>query len=142
MKRVYQNRFGPPGKYCKEGGNCFGACVASILNMELKDMPEFISIPDYTKMDILKICDFFHDIKINIGLYHLINYKIDKESIDIFGKPNLNKHYILCGSLPYDNKCHHARVAIGDGFTIVHDPNPNLFNIEFENILYLFAERL
>lgn len=40
MKLVYQTKFGDPE------GNCFAACVASILECEITELPDFDDLPE------------------------------------------------------------------------------------------------
>jgi len=138
MKRVYQTRFGIPGEYCKEGGNCLAACVASILDQNLQDIPELLNPDDnyYINYGV-----FFNCFKLNnkkICWYGIDDFKI----LNVMNDANLDKPYILVGYLDKDKKRCHARVGFGPGLTIIHDPNPHLIDIEYHEILGIFAEPL
>lgn len=47
MKPVFQDKFGP-GSATDEGGNCFSAVLASLLELELSEVPHFYAYVDET----------------------------------------------------------------------------------------------
>jgi len=106
MKPVKQTLFGP-----KEG-NCFAACIASLLELPLEAVPNFCLYDDW-----------YHRVNkflAPMGLCY-IEMAIDSRGL-YYSLIDSNTYYVLCGKSPnYD--CLHAVVA--QGTEIVHDPNPS-----------------
>lgn len=95
MKPVDQTTFGMPG------GNCWSACVASLLDLSIEEVPYFLD--DWPRA--------FDEWALARGFYTLTT------DCDHFTPPGL---HILGGQSPRDIS--HAVVAHGD--RIVHDPHP------------------
>lgn len=98
MKPVDQDRFGVPG------GNCFSACVATLLELPLSEVPYFMD--DWPR----SFDQWLHER----GLYAM--------SFTLPSDPALLPRggYILGGQSPRGS---HAVVAMGA--EIVHDPHPS-----------------
>jgi len=95
-------------------GNCFQACVASIFELPLDDVPSFMGNgPDYFNERVQAWCDemnlIFMDVKI-----------IDIEVLAYYFR---GVHIIVTGKSPRDPENMHC-VVWKDG-QIVHDPHPS-----------------
>lgn len=102
MKPVDQNKFGVPG------GNCFSACVATILEIPLQEVPYFMSDDLAGREWIAKLGAWLRPR----GLYPMIlsaNAKV----------PGI---HIVHGGSPRGEGTH-AVVGVGD--TVVFDPHPS-----------------
>lgn len=119
MNKIDQTKFG------KENGNCFSACVAMLLGMDLDDVPFFMGnepAPWLSKGD-MDVEDWFG--KFNAWLKQrgwfavMVTYHEDDGTWE-FGP------HILSGVSPRstdDDIFHHSVVAIGD--EVFHDPHPD-----------------
>jgi hypothetical protein len=101
MKPVDQTRFGVPE------GNCFPACVATILHLSIEDVPSFCAKGDGWFQD-------FQDWLRRHGLYAVMLKHEDGWSPDGF--------YILSGKSPRGDFLH---AVVAQGADIVHDPHPS-----------------
>lgn len=107
MKKVYQTIFGKPN------GNCFQACIASMLECELNDIPNFMKDgPDHFK----------HNLKEweNKMPFKLFDIKFEDQET----KEYYIKNYILIATIDkmYGNDRTHS-VIMKDS-KIIHDPMP------------------
>lgn len=102
MKPVNQTRFGDPG------GNCFSACVASLLELPLDEVPYFMEPEDWM--------GFFTDWLRPHGFSPICFKALVGDEADRC----LPGYYILGGKSSRGN---HAVVAKGS--KIVHDPHPS-----------------
>lgn len=107
MTPVDQTTFGHPG------GNCYSACVASILGLPVSEVPYFMDDPPPAWHERL---DAFLAPR---GLYALHFQIADRE---IYDRNNLwpKGFYILCGKSPRGD---HA--VVGCGPNVAHDPHPS-----------------
>ena len=106
MIPVKQTLLGP------EQGNCFAACIASILELPISSVPNFCLYHDWFQ----RVNEFLEPL----GLCY-IEVDISASGL-MYGLLNNNNFYVLSGKSPnYD--CLHAVVAQGD--VIVHDPHPD-----------------
>lgn len=103
MKPVDQTSFGYPE------GNCFSACVASILELPIAEVPHFGA--DETWFDTLSSW-----LRLR-GLWAFMVHASERDH-----RLLLRGHYILSGRSPRGDFLH-AVVAHGD--MIVHDPHPS-----------------
>jgi hypothetical protein len=107
MKPVMQTRFGFPN------GNCYAACVASILEMPIEDMPVIAADEDFN--------DRWDAWYAEHGLAR-VTFRPGAD-----WKPK--GYYVLCGKSPRDifngkgERVDHATVGLDGNF--VHDPNPD-----------------
>ena len=102
MKPVYQT-----------GLNCFAACIASILEVSLNDVPDFVGIHD----------DYYLD-ETNAWLEqhgYVMYFVVVTDDMKVC--MGSNQHYILCGQC---NGIGHAVVANLSG--VVHDPRVDAEN--------------
>lgn len=102
MKPVNQTIYGTP---C---GNCFAACVASILELELEEVPNFVAA-EKNWFDVLNA------FMASFRLYPL--FLQGKSAFTPLG------NYIVSGKSPRDPKILHS-VVYNSG-VMVHDPHPS-----------------
>lgn len=117
MKPVDQTTFGVPG------GNCFSACVASLLELEVEEVPYFMGEPDWFFA--------FNRWLRPRGLYAM-NFEGHPERFQGFVPDDAR--CILGGRSP---RGPHAVVGTMSGVTL-HDPHPSrdgLLDIEDSTIL-------
>lgn len=120
MKPVDQTKFGYPE------GNCFSACVASLLELDLSEVPFFMGREDWWEA--------FARWLYPRGLYPL-HFPM---RVDGLGPPGL---YIAGGASPRDPQYMHAVVARGR--EIVHDPNPSRLGlVSIEDVTLLVSLEL
>lgn len=108
MIPVDQTTFGQPG------GNCFSACVASLLDLPISEVPYFMDetsgVKWYAQLDAWLAPRGYYALHFNI---------VDRAAYD---RENLwpKGYYILGGKSPRGD---HAVVA--RGAEVVHDPHPS-----------------
>jgi hypothetical protein len=104
VKRVIQTKFGKPH------GNCFEACLASILELPLDEVPCFKQ-PDWLE-------------QINRWLrWHFSLQLIMMPSDEGFGPGVMSPNTYVIASGPNHRGVMHS--VVHRGITMVHDPNPN-----------------
>ncbi len=108
MKLVDQTVFTVPG------GNCFSACVATILGLELADVPYFMG--DFEESDKAAWLERFRHWLAPHG-YWPINFRMMDWS------PPPEAVYILSAGSPRGD-WDHSVVAAGDR-VVLHDPHPS-----------------
>lgn len=101
MKPVDQTTFGVPG------GNCFSACVASLLEFPVEAVPYFMGAEDW-------VAEFSRWL-LPRGMY-VFRFRIEGAE-DTWRPPGF---YILSGQSPRGS---HSVVALGPD--VVHDPHPS-----------------
>jgi hypothetical protein len=121
MKPIDQTRFGFDGKD-EAPGNCWAACIASILELELDELPD--EVPFWEEHGI-KSWEPYKN--------HMFKWLFDRELtlIDVqCGKICYNGPQeffqplcILSGPSPRNNRVNHAVVSCGTN--IIHDPHPS-----------------
>lgn len=102
MKPQDQTTFGAPG------GNCFSACIASILDMPVDKVPYFMSDDPLGREWIAKLANWLRPR----GLYPMI----------LTSQANVPGIHVVHGDSPR-GVGGHAVVGMGD--MIVHDPHPS-----------------
>lgn len=96
-----------------KNGNCFPACLATVLGLKLEDIPNFAMA---SKGDRTKYWELVKDYLTTIGYKHtLVPFRRVK------GTPQLNGLVIVIGSAPTGST--HS-VVYRDG-SLFHDPHPN-----------------
>ena len=127
MRPVDQTTFGHPG------GNCFSACVASLLHLPIENVPYFMGDPDEPGHVWAGRLDAWLEPR---GFYAL-HFDVDPDRHQSLWPKG---YFILCGKSPRGD---HAVVARGSA--TVHDPHPlrdGLIKIEgFVLIVPLFYGR-
>ena len=111
MRRVYQTDLTP------QSGNCFAACVASILNMEIKDVPNFCWEHDQYK--------WFGAFQKWLEPKGLTAIEI-KYGPGCMGQTTEGIPCIISGESGNCDGCLHSvvGVVVQGGFEFIHDPNP------------------
>lgn len=122
MKPVYQTRFGKPD------GNCMEACVASILEVGLGDVPDLSAAEDDEWRDVL--ADYLAEF--------------DLEQMDVL-VPQAQEagviptgFHIISGPSPRGDFDH---AVVGLGGRMVHDPHPDQVGLAKEEIWTVFIRR-
>lgn len=113
MKPVDQAQFGTkPGK--PDAGNCFSACIASILELPITAIPNFATLPD--EQDAWD--DAIREYLAPFGLWILT---LSSKAMD-GGKWAPLGYHIISGKSPRGG-CLHS--VVGFCGKIVHDPHPS-----------------
>ncbi len=99
MKRVFQTKFGRPN------GNCFEACLASILELPLEAVPRYIG-DDWLE-------------RINQWLHWHYSLQLLIAQPDVEVTPDT---YIIANGQNHQGARHSV---VHRGSALVHDPNPN-----------------
>ncbi len=107
MKPVNQTTFTPPD------GDCLSACIASILELPLDKVPNYIAYDNWFEK--------FDDFVAEHG-YRLFWYKISEKYNEILGFTAKDVYGILCGKSSSGDWDHCVVIKNGK---VVHDPNPN-----------------
>jgi len=109
MKPTMQTMF-----FDKDGtGNCFEACIASILEMELSEVPMFHGENWFSK---------FYDWLISKGF----EYNGTINPSDIFNyKIGIDGYFIVAGESPRGNHIRGGHAVIYKSGKLVHDPHPD-----------------
>jgi hypothetical protein len=110
MKPVKQTRHG------KTDGNCFAACVASLLGVELKEIDELLH-PTETDSD------WFKPLQKYLRKHHLTFVNVSlKHGWPMSEIPSL---YVIASGMNHKHTCRHSVVAKIEGATLqmVHDPS-------------------
>jgi hypothetical protein len=117
MIKVMQTLFGPTE------GNCFPACLASILELDLVEIPNFFYLyPDVDKAN--------EEISAWLLERNLFGPSVSFTSKEVFDRYMDNAPYsIVCGKSPRFD-CNHSVVFYRN--IMVHDPHPD--GIGLENI--------
>lgn len=102
MKPVYQTQFGA------NAGNCFQACIASILEMPLKNVPHFM-----LERDWITAFDSF------LARFGLVSVTLDADQVSGW-KPT--GFHLIGGKSPRGKFWHNV---VGHNGEIVHDPHPS-----------------
>ena len=119
-----------------EHGNCFAACVASILELPIDDVPRFEEMPDgqwfLPFWDLLKAYGYeFHGTR-TCG--DLPAWPEDTTLFEPLG-PGVDGYYIVGGGSPRGVKRGHC-VIYKDG-RMVHDPHPSQAGVTCIQEVYL-----
>lgn len=110
MKPVKQTRVG-------KGGNCFSACIASIFEIELDEVPDLAPREDIEGPEQDKI---LNDWLIQFGLRFFSFRLHDKKYAEVLFK---NVFHTICGTSPRDPDLDH--IVVGFNGEMIHDPHPD-----------------
>lgn len=135
MKPVYQTRFGGIDTPQEEQGNCFQACVASVLELPLEEA--FTNIP-YEQVNGGKPGEWFDKFNEWLARYGLgcIAIDVDKDNPPAYSTL-LGYHIAQVDSVTLRHGDAHV-VVIYNG-EVVHDPNPNAESLGKMRGYYLFV---
>jgi hypothetical protein len=106
MKPVYQNDFG------EITANCLSACVASILELPIEDVPTFVGHEDDDAMWMVRLNDWLR----HYGYWAI---HLDRQTFDMKQYENIDAYTIGTGE---SGRGYHAVVCKGTEF--VFDPHP------------------
>lgn len=106
MKPVDQTRFGKPH------GNCYAACIASVFEVLLEDLPRLHMVEDNWENDLEKWLEPRGFVVISMGY---------PKPRDIQDLPDFQCVHLAIGDNP-DGVSH---CVVVDSGKIVHDPNPS-----------------
>jgi len=110
MIPVYQTKFGPPDAPLEERGNCFAACLCSLLHVPLDTV---------TGADILRV-DLWWPAICAFAAQH--NYDLLRLQPGWERALGPQTHYIASGKSPRGNYLHSVVKRAGH---VVHDPYPD-----------------
>ena len=137
MIPVYQTIISPVN------GNCLAACVASILEVSLDEVPQHIQDKNYF-LDLShylesKGYEFSGDAWKGHPVYdHLIlGRKYDNDRLICEGVfPGVNGFFIVSGQSPRFENCHHA--VVWNKWGLVHDPVPGGRGVEPNSVKMIY----
>ena len=120
LNKVYQTRVS------KDNGNCAQAVIASLFNLNLNDVPDFVE-NHHIKPMAAEIVKFHKERGFKAGyIYKNTNPNIiTKTLLDITkNDEGINGYfYAVVKSKTFDNGLH--AVVVDKNLNIIHDPNPN-----------------
>lgn len=121
MKKVFQTVV---GNGIKERGNCMQAVVASLMGVELEEVPNFISFDAGNGEANARMWEFFMKNGYDPSAFGTFDTPMEKykEACDFDGGIN-GYFYASVKSQTFDETSH--AVVINSNLEIVHDPNPN-----------------
>lgn len=122
MKKVYQTRFGGLDKPLEEQGNCFQACVASILEIPLEDAFDCIPFEEYPKSKLFEKQVWYLEFNKWLAGFGLASIFLEWEPTTPKITTFLGYHIAEFKRTPPKDGMNHA-VVIYNG-EVVHDPNP------------------
>ena len=117
MTPVDQTRFSENG----DRGDCQSACIASLLNMDMKDVPYF-----YEKNDTVYFFRAMNRFLALHGLVHLETSPVNFHQAHF--KEAASCYHMIYGESPRGVR--HAVVALNG--EIVHDPHPSRAGLDLE----------
>lgn len=125
MKPVDQTLFGSFSAPRNERGNCYPACIASILEIKIDDVPHFYAMheerdPDDPDRDYRSIVDFMKSRQLCVATYNWPLHPLHVRGL-------VGQHVIVTGSSPRLENCDHAVIGLitEDGWRLEHDPHPS-----------------
>lgn len=124
MKKVFQTVVGNGAK-TSERGNCMQAAIASLFDLELEEVPNFISLDTGKGEANLAMWQFIMD---RTGVFPHIFGTFDtpieryKEACEFDGGIN-GYFYASVKSQTFEHTSH--AVIVDSNLEVVHDPNPN-----------------
>jgi len=110
-------------------GNCLQACLASIFDFELSDVPHFVHLYD----------DWFHPLQDWLAGYGLYAMKVVNPHPEKDGYERLlgvKGCALMFGKSPRGAFDH---IVVSDGGKLAHDPHPTHAGLESVNGFYVFV---
>jgi len=105
----------------KGNGNCMQAVIASLFNLELYMVPNFIEFRNDT---FTKLNDFLDDIGFKFYYMRTEEYDVDLIKEVTYFDRGINGYFFgVIKSRTYQDATH--AVVIDKDLNIIHDPNPN-----------------
>ena len=136
MKKVFQTRIS------KNNGNCAQAVVASLFDLELDDVPDFVSKHSIRPMNV-EIVKFHNERGFKAGYINKHNnLGIRNKSLLEIAKSDggVNGYfYAIVKSKTFEDTLH--AVVVDTELNIVHDPNPNgnCLNLKPDDIIKILT---
>jgi hypothetical protein len=97
-----------------EHGNCMQACVASILELPLEDVPNFMQDgPDQFNFHLDKFC-----LSLNLTTLDVV---LENNNLDLIE----NCYVIATGKSPRGTEAKHRHAVVWFNGEIIHDPHPS-----------------
>jgi len=120
MKRVYQTNFG-------KSGNCFQACVASVLELELVQVPDFVNDSK---------TEWFSNLRDWLKNYNLGVVNVDFTELSISDITQISSGFCIAqGQKPNRDNVKHAVVM--NNVCLSHDPLPDGEGLEIvEQVMF------
>lgn len=126
MKPVFQDRFYVPGvPEAEQRGNCWPSAIASVIERELKDVPDFMG--DNWFNDTI---NFLWD-----NGYAMYYYIIGEEP---YPEIEDDEYYLVSGKSPRGDFYH---VVVCQNEDMVHDPHPSGAGLKTEEDIFLVRKR-
>lgn len=114
MKPVFQDMFYEPGvETDKQRGNCMSACYASLLELELHEVPNFVQI------DVEGGKNWWQHAIEFLWERGLCVYWITEHT----DQPEEGEYYLVFGLSPRGNDLRH--IVVFQNGEMVHDPHPD-----------------
>lgn len=113
MKPVDQTQFEPNADDPAKTGNCLSACIASILELPIEDVPTFAAHEDWWERAVAWLDERGHTIW-PIPTWILDALTVSPDALDCW--------YIACGKSPRGDFNHGV---VASGAHIAHDPHPS-----------------
>ena len=112
----------------KENGNCFEACIASLLNLKLEGVPDLLAYDQGPWMEKLN-----EWLNIKYNLVYMEVHMPSNEVENFF----LNKdfYHVIIGNTTRSPEIKHA--VIGRKGKMVYDPHPSNIGVIKSDILYI-----
>lgn len=113
LNKVFQTDF------TNVSGNCLQACVASILNCEISDVPNFVTFENW-KEEYIRFWD-------KQGKIVVFGHTISNDVLERFVRkiPYSGYCIMVCNSFNHPGKLHAVVGLLSDQYlSLVHDPNP------------------
>jgi hypothetical protein len=117
MKPIYQSLFGSPDGPSDQLGNCYPACIASLLDLDLEDVPHFYQL-HRNKEDFLdEVLRFLHARQMTTIRFPYAPW-MHRYAPGALG--------IFSGASPRDSRLLHSVVGqlTKHGWKLIHDPHP------------------
>lgn len=118
MKRIYQNLFGLPDGPVDQLGNCYPACIASLLDLDLDDVPHFYQLHRNRDDFLDAVLRFLHAHRMTTMRFPYASWmhRYAPQALGIFS-----------GASPRDSRLLHSVVGqlTMDGWKLIHDPHPD-----------------
>lgn len=118
MRRVYQNLFGSPDGPIDQLGNCYPACIASLLDLGLDDVPHFYQLHRNRETFLDEILKFLHAQQMTALRFRYEPW-MRRYAPGALG--------IFSGASPRDPQLLHSVVGqlTSHGWKLIHDPHPD-----------------
>ena len=118
MKKVFQTRTS------KDNGNCAQAVIATLFDLEIEDVPDFVG-SHHIKPMAAEIVKFYRDKGFKAGYIYKTDHKMGKSLLDIAkNDEGVNGFfYAVVKSKTFEESLH--AVVVDKELNIIHDPNPN-----------------